>query len=176
MNRIKKVLPLIVAGLLFLGSAAIAAPVVNLCAPTGAAAIGTTMQTRYSLPGYVADANGCIAFDIAKDPNGVDLGALESAGWTINNFGSHIISNKTGALAGVGTGTVTAGGTDNAMEVTGATSPLTITFTTPFANKPICVCGDETASTAACRIAPTTTNALATFTTTDTIMVVCIGK
>ena len=83
-----------------------------------------------------------------------------------------------GSLPTVGTGTVTAGGTDTAMEVTGATSPATVTFTTPFHAQPICVCGDETAATGVCKAVPNSNGQTVVITTaaTDSFNLVCVGK
>jgi len=91
--------------------------------------------------------------------------------------GGHIDSLKgTAALPTIGTGSITAGGTDNALEATGATSPATVTFSTGFTNKPICVCGDETSALGACKVVPTPTTAVVTTTGTDSFMLICIGK
>lgn len=93
--------------------------------------------------------------------------------------GGHLTS-KLGAssLPTVGTGTVTAGGTDNAMEVTGATSPVTVTFATAFGAKPICTCSDETAALGACKVVPNSNGQTAVVTTTgtDSFTLICIGK
>ncbi len=92
--------------------------------------------------------------------------------------GGHLSSLKGSAsLPTVGTGTVTAGGTDNAFEITGATSPVTATFATAFANTPICVCSDETAALGACKAVPSSGAAVVLTTTgTDSVQVVCVGK
>ena len=87
----------------------------------------------------------------------------------------HIVNNG-GPLPTVSTGSVSAGGTDNSMEVTGATSPVTATFTNPFLVKPICTCSDETAALGACKVVPTTSTAVVTTTGTDSFELICIGK
>ena len=91
--------------------------------------------------------------------------------------GGHLSSLLgTGTLPTVGTGTVTAGGTDNAMEVIGATSPATVTFHTAFHAAPICVCGDETAAVGACEVAAVAATAVVTTTGTDSFTLICVGK
>lgn len=80
------------------------------------------------------------------------------------------------ALPTVGTGTVTAGGTDNAMRVTGATSPVTVTFTVAFHAAPICVCSNESTPAHGCGAVSTTGNVAVTTAGTDTFDMVCIGK
>ncbi len=93
--------------------------------------------------------------------------------------GGHISSQKGSAsLASPGTGTVTAGGTDNAMIVTGATSPVTITFATAFSAVPICVCSDITSALGACKAVGGGGGASVVVTTTgtDSFNLVCIGK
>ena len=93
--------------------------------------------------------------------------------------GGHISSLLgTGTLPTVDSGTVTAGGTDNAMEVTGSTSPATVTFHTAFHAKPICQCGDETAALGACKQVANSNGATVVVTTTgtDSFTLTCVGK
>ena len=92
--------------------------------------------------------------------------------------GGHI-SNPlgTGTLPTVGTGTVTAGGTDSAMEITGATSPATVTFHTAFAVAPICGCTNESTAAHGCAVGSTgTTSTIVTTAGTDSFTLICIGK
>jgi hypothetical protein len=108
----------------------------------------------------------------------LDLSATGDKILVLKN-GGHISSLLgTATLPGVSTGTVTAGGTDNAMEVTGATSPATVTFNTAFAAQPICVCGDETAATGVCKAVPNANGQTVVVTTaaTDSFNLICIGK
>ena len=91
--------------------------------------------------------------------------------------GGHIDSLKgTAALPSPGTGTVTAGGTDNAFLLTGATSPVTVTFATAFTNAPVCVCSDVTSALGACKAVGSTGTVIVTTTGTDSVNVICIGK
>lgn len=77
-----------------------------------------------------------------------------------------------------GTGSVTSGSTNSVMEVTGGTSPVTVTFGTAFTNKPFCVCGDETSATGVCKVVPNANGATAVVTTagTDSFVLVCVGN
>ncbi len=124
---------------------------------------------------YLADAQ-LVQSNVpaAYQPTGATAYTATDVALMLNN-GGHFISDG-GTLPTVGTGTVTAGGTDNAMEVTGATSPATVTFATPFLNKPICTCSDETAALGACKVVPTATTAVVTTTGTDSFDLVCVGK
>ncbi len=92
--------------------------------------------------------------------------------------GGHYNSLKGSAsLPTVGTGTVTAGGSDNAMNVTGATSPVTVTFQTAFGASPICVCNDVTSALGACKAVVSSGAAVVVTTTgTDSFNLICIGK
>lgn len=73
-----------------------------------------------------------------------------------------------------GTGSVTAGSTDNAFTVTGGTSPVTVTFGTAFAAAPSIACNDGTSATAV-KVVPSTTTAIVTTTGTDTFSCIAIG-
>jgi hypothetical protein len=93
--------------------------------------------------------------------------------------GAHITSLLGSAsLPTVGTGTVTAGGTDTAMQVTGATSPVTVTFTTTFHAKPICVCSNESTAAHGCGAVANSNGQTVVVTTagTDTFDMICMGK
>lgn len=91
------------------------------------------------------------------------------------NAGAHIVSAG-GTAPTSGTGTVTAGGTDAAMEVTGGTSPVTVTFGRAFTVQPICVCTDETSATGVCKAVPNSNGATVVVTTasTDSFNMICL--
>jgi hypothetical protein len=91
---------------------------------------------------------------------------------------NRLAAQTTGATAPTsGTGTVTAGGDDSVMEVTGATSPATITFGTAYTNKPFCLCTDETSATA-CKPVPNANGATVVVTTTgtDSFVLMCVAN
>ena len=92
--------------------------------------------------------------------------------------GGHI-SDPIGSasLPTVGTGTVTAGGTDTAMIVTGATSPVTVTFASAFAVAPVCVCSNISTAAHGCAVSsPGTGSVVVTTAGTDSFGLICIGK
>lgn len=92
--------------------------------------------------------------------------------------GGHI-SNPIGAGTPptTGTGSVTAGGTDTAMTVTGATSPVTVTFGTAFAVAPVCVCSNRTTAADGCKTSSEGTGSVVVTTaSTDSFSLICIGK
>lgn len=93
------------------------------------------------------------------------------------SMGPHVVSSG-GTIPTVGTGTVTAGGTDAVMEVTGATSPVTVTFGTAWTVKPQCVCSDETSGTTACKPVPNSNGQTVVVTTasTDSFAMFCFGS
>lgn len=93
--------------------------------------------------------------------------------------GGHITSLiGTGAAPTSGTGSVTAGGTDTAFEVTGGTSPVTVTFGTAYHAKPSCACNDETSALGACKAVANSNGqtVVVTTTATDSFNAICIGK
>ena len=169
---------------------------------TGNHAFGILYQGNYAA---VQPSNDAVSWD-ASQTGGVALGAhnvagnanskwfwlsdtgalvLPVAGFTgpgdavINAAqGGHISSQLgSGVLPTVSTGTVVAGGTDNAMRVTGATSPATVSFTTNFAKAPVCTCSDETAALGACKTSsPAVGSVVVTTTGTDSFDLICIGK
>lgn len=102
--------------------------------------------------------------------------ASASADKALNVSNGGHISNPigTGTPPTSGTGTITAGGTDNAFTCTGGTSPVTVTFGTAFAAAPSCACSDVTSATAV-KAVPGTTTLVVTTTGTDSFSCVCVG-
>lgn len=112
--------------------------------------------------------NGLAEYANSGGPNGT-FSAL--------NAGPHIISLG-GTAPTSGTGTVTAGGTDSVMEVTGGTSPVTVTFGTAWTIQPICVCTDETSATGVCKAVPNSNKQTVVVTTasTDSFALICMAS
>lgn len=76
------------------------------------------------------------------------------------------------SLPTIGTGAITAGGTDCSFLATGATSPATVTFGTSFLVAPNCNCSDQTSATAA-KVVPATGSVVVTTTGTDSFSCTC---
>lgn len=160
-----------------------AAPTVSLFNPAVPGPIGGTTPgagTFTTLNATSAPALGAIGGTTPSTIVGTTITASSTGDEALKTAnGGHLSSLLgTGTLPTVGTGTVTAGGTDNAMEVTGGTSPVTVTFNTVFHAKPICTCGDETAAVGACEVVANSNGATAVVTTTatDSFTLLCVGK
>lgn len=126
---------------------------------------------------YTTSGVGCTVIDdgsvgttFTYTPNTVDA---------TGGFSGHLIASQgVAALPTVGTGTVAAGGSDFAMEVSGGTSPVTVTFAAAFLGKPVCACNDITSATGVCKAVPNSNGATVVVTTasTDTFELICVGK
>jgi hypothetical protein len=98
---------------------------------------------------------------------------------TLNVSNGGHISNPigTGTPPTAGTGSVTAGSTDSAMTITGATSPVTITFGTAFAVAPVCVCSNVSTAADGCKTSSAATGTIVVTTaSTDSFTMICMGK
>jgi hypothetical protein len=90
-----------------------------------------------------------------------------------------LASQVTGITAPTaGTGTVTTGSNNSVMEVTGGTSPVTVTFGTAYGHKPFCVCSNETTAADGCKAAANSNGQTVVVTTagTDSFGMYCIAN
>jgi hypothetical protein len=120
--------------------------------------------------------NGAICVDTATGGTSYWTGSAFVAGTDQFN---RLAASASGVTAPTsGTGTVTAGGTDSMMEVTGCTSACTVTFGKAFTNQPFCICGDETSATGVCKVVPNANGATAVVTTagTDSFVLECVAN
>jgi hypothetical protein len=134
--------------------------------------------------------NGCAAYTPPSIPlNGAtcqDTGTGGTYYWVagtgfvagLDTFNRLAAQTAGGVAPTSGTGTVTSGSDDSVMEVTGATSPSTVTFGTAFTNKPFCVCSDETSGTTACKPVPNANGATVVVTAagTDSYVMICVAN
>jgi hypothetical protein len=112
-------------------------------------------------------------------PTVTSVTASSTGDKAINASAGGHISNPIGAGTPptIGTGSITAGGTDSAFIATGATSPATVTFGTAFAAAPVCVCSNISTAAHGCAVSsPGTTSIVVTTAGTDSFGVICVGK
>lgn len=143
------------------------------------------------LANQVFFASGCLTYTPSSVPlNGAECIDTVTGGqsyWNATSAafisGSSSFNMLAAQVAGItvptsGTGTVTAGGNNSIMEVTGGTSPVTVTFGTAYVNKPFCLCGDETSATGVCKVVPNANGATAVVTTagTDSFVLQCVAN
>jgi hypothetical protein len=103
----------------------------------------------------------------------LDLGATSVIAGHVNS----ILGTGSPPTTACSGGSITAGGTDNAFQETGATitGGCLVSFGTAFANAPICACNDNSAADGV-RVVATTAGVTISGTSTDSVSCICLGK